>query len=67
MDAVTDYDLDTQAALEEYGLLALREHGSITVRGCDDGRVYNSALWFAMAHGLRYVYFDGVFTMTLPD
>lgn len=48
------YDAGLQADLLEYGPDALREYGMIVVRGVADPARYNSSIWYALGHDLKY-------------
>ncbi len=60
-DAIDDdpedvpYEPGLQQELAEHGPVALREHGSITVKGTTERKRYNTALWFAYAHDLKWI------------
>jgi len=61
LDAIDDdpedvpYEPGLQQELADHGPAALREFNQIVVRGTSERKRYNSALWFAHAHDLKWV------------
>ncbi len=49
------YEPGLQAELAEHGPDALRDYNQIVVRGTSERKRFNTALWFAHAHDLKWV------------
>ena len=60
------YDPGLQADLLEHGPVALKEYGMIVVRQVAEPARYNSAVWYALGHDLKYELRDGCVVITDP-
>ena len=61
------YDAGLQQQLEEHGPEALRDYGVIVVRDVAAEARYNSAVWYALGHDLRYELRAGAVYIWDPD
>lgn len=61
------YDVGLQEQLIELGPETLAEYGRIEVREMGDPARYNSAIWYALAQGLRYDLRDDVLVIYAPE
>jgi hypothetical protein len=60
------YDPGLQQELLDLGPEALTEYGMIVVRDVQKQERYNSAVWYALGHGLRYELKENCVIITDP-